>query len=130
IDAAILVMRSGGSTAAANRALSNVLKGYGKEEVSVVWRLDFVSLTVDSAALVRAVGPVGVNLSRVSETLALAERLGAGNLSASDFPAALERVRKLGSTHNRWIIIAAAGGAAASFSRITGGDWGSFGIVL
>jgi uncharacterized membrane protein YjjP (DUF1212 family) len=134
LDAAMQVLQNGGSTVAADRTLANVLKGYKKEGVRAVWRLDFIALSAGedagASAMVRPVGPIGVNLSRASQTMALAERLAEGKISNSDFPAELERIKKLGSPYNRWLMIAAAVCVSGSLSRIAGGDWGSLGIVI
>lgn len=134
LDAAVLVMQSGGHTVAAGRTFSNVLKGCGKQGVSAAWRLDCVSATVDapggSTAFMRPVGPIGVNLARATAAMDLSERMAAGTLCAADFAAELERVRQLPTPYNRWLMIAAASGAAGFFSQIAGGDWGSLGICL
>lgn len=134
LDAALQVIQNGGSTIAADRTLSNVLKGYKKEGVHAVWRLDFVALSagegVGSSAVVRPIGPTGSNLLRTSQAMDVGRRLAGGNISTSEFPAELERIRNIGSPYNRWLMIAAAACVSGSLSRIGGGDWGSFGIVI
>jgi uncharacterized membrane protein YjjP (DUF1212 family) len=134
LDAAIQVLQNGGSTNAADRTFSNVLKGYQKEGVRAVWRLDFIALSVgegtSASAIVRPVGPIGVNVARASQAMILAERLAGKNISTSEFPAELERIKKLDSPYNRWLMIAAAACVSGSLSRIAGGDWGSFGIAV
>ena len=63
LEAALLVMRNGGSTVAAEHSFTNIVTGYGLQGVTVVWRLDFIaaSSTVDGepATVVRSVGPPG-----------------------------------------------------------------------
>ena len=134
LEAALLVMQNGGSTVAADRTFSNVLKGYEQEGVSAVWRLDFVAWSAEAAAdsstVVRPVGTIGVNLSRASAAMVLAERLAQRQMAAADFAAELERVKQLPSPYNRWMTIVAAACTAGFFSRTAGGDWGSFGIVV
>ena len=115
LDAAILVLQSGGATVAAERTFSNVLKGYGKESVRVLWRLDFVALAADSVAIVRPVGPVGTNLSRASQAMVLADRLAGGSIAVEDFPAQLERIKGLNSSYNRGAMVAAAASSAVSY---------------
>ena len=132
LDAALLVMQNGGSTVAADRTFSNVLKGCGTDGVAAVWRLDFVALRAqaesDLSPVIRPVGKTEVNLLRESEAIVLAERLARREIAAADFGEELERIKKLPSPYNRWVMIAAAACAAGSFSRVAGGDWGSFGI--
>jgi uncharacterized membrane protein YjjP (DUF1212 family) len=134
LDAAMQVMQNGGSTIAADRTFSNVLNGFKKEGALAVWRLDFIALSAeagaDSSAAVRPVGPIGSNLSRASQAMHLAERLVGGNISTSEFSVELERIKKLGSPYNRWLMIAAAACVSGFLSRIAGGDWGSFGIAV
>ena len=134
LDAAMQVMQNGGSTIAADRTFSNVLTGFKKEGALAVWRLDFIALSADagadSSAVVRPVGPIGSNLARASQAMHLAERLVGGNISTSEFSVELERIKKLGSPYNRWLMIAAAACVSGFLSRIAGGDWGSFGIAV
>ena len=40
LDAAVVVMRNGGSTAAAARSFANILNGCEIEGMAAVWRLD------------------------------------------------------------------------------------------
>ena len=71
LEAAALVMQSGGSTVAAERSFSNVLSGFNEKSVSAVWRLDFViarsASETDSSIALRTLGPIGVNLIGGSE---------------------------------------------------------------
>jgi len=134
LDAALLVMQNGGSTAAADRTFSNVLKGCATHGVAAVWRLDFVTLRTqvesDLSIVIRPVGATEVNLLRASEAIVAAERLAKREITAADFGTELDRVKKLPSPYNRWVMIAAAACAAGSFAKVAGGDWGSFGIVF
>jgi uncharacterized membrane protein YjjP (DUF1212 family) len=134
LDAAMQVMQNGGSTIAADRTFSNVLTGFKKQGALAVWRLDFIAVSADvgadSSAAVRPVGPIGSNLSRASQAMHLAERLVGGNISTSELSVELERIKKLGSPYNRWLMIAAAACVSGFLSRIAGGDWGSFGIAV
>ena len=50
LEAAAIVMRNGGSTVAANRTFTNILRGYKKEGVAAAWRLDFIVATVPKKA--------------------------------------------------------------------------------
>lgn len=133
LDAALLVMQNGGSTVAADRTFSNVLKGCEKGGVTAVWRLDFVvsraEAQTESSAMFRPVGITGVNLSRVSEAMHLAERLAKRQCAVADLPAELERVKTLPSPYNRWVMLAAAACTAGTFSQVAGGDWGGLAIA-
>ena len=134
LEAALIVMRNGGSTVAANRTFTNVLRGSKKEGVSAAWRLDFIAATIAgegrSSTVVRPVGPSGVNLTRVSEVAVLAERVAQGEVAVTAFEAELARIRKLPSPYNRWLAMVAAAGLSGALSQFAGGDWGSFGIAF
>ncbi len=133
LETALVVLRNGGSTVAAERCFANVLKGFADEGVVAVWRLDFVAatetVTGHSSTVVRSVGPIGTNLVRASEAALLGERVARNELDTSTFINELERIKRSPS-HNRWVITLAAAAAAACFSRTAGGDWGSFGIAF
>jgi hypothetical protein len=47
LDLALIVIENGGSTVMADRTFRNVLKGYGLNGVSVVWRLDFAATNIE-----------------------------------------------------------------------------------
>lgn len=134
LEAALLVIRNGGSTVAAERTLANILKGYKTEGVAVVWRLDFIAATRtaegQSSTFLRPVGPIGTNLARASAVTVLAERVAQGSVAIAALETELDRIRQLSSPHNRWVMAVAAAVTAGSVSQIAGGDWGSFGIAV
>ena len=125
-------MALAGSTVAADRSFSNILKAYNEDGVATVWRLDFIAATNavegQSSAVVRPVGPIGVNLVRAAAVAALGERVAKGDVALAAFAAEVERIKKLPSPYNRWVTILAAACTAAFFSQIPGGDWGSLAI--
>jgi uncharacterized membrane protein YjjP (DUF1212 family) len=133
VEAALLVMRNGGSTVAADRTFANILKGCHQEGVAAVWRLDFIATTQavegSSSTVLRPVGPVKVNLIRASEVAALGERVAQGTVAVAGLEAEVERIKRLPSPYSRWVMIVTAAATAACYSRILGGDWGSFCIV-
>ena len=134
LDAALLVMKNGGATAAAARCFSNILSGYGQHGFAALWRLDFVaatsSATGEAHACVRPVGPIGVNLVRVSEAVMLGQRAASGETPAHCIADEVERIGRLPSPYNRWALVLVAAATGACFSRIPGGDWGSFAIAF
>jgi uncharacterized membrane protein YjjP (DUF1212 family) len=95
-----------------------------------VWRLDFIAATHAGATFVRPVGPIGVNLVRVGEAMALSERAARGEITAVSIGAELERIKHLASPYGRWLAVVLAAATGACFSQIADGDWGSFGIAL
>jgi uncharacterized membrane protein YjjP (DUF1212 family) len=133
LEAALLVMRNGGSTVAADRSFSNILTGYKKEGLSAVWRLDFIAAPStaegQSSTVVQPVGPIGVNLVRVAEVAALGERVAKGEVVIAALGAEIERIKQLPSPYNRWVMMVTALSTAACYSQILGGDWGSLGIA-
>jgi uncharacterized membrane protein YjjP (DUF1212 family) len=133
LQAALLVMRSGGSSVMADRAFTNILKGYRKDSVATVWRLDIIT-AIDPAQspasqLLRPVGAVGLHLLRASEVAVLAERAASGELDMSTVASEIDRIGQLVSPYRPWMAILAAAGAAGSFTQTIGGDWGSLGIA-
>jgi uncharacterized membrane protein YjjP (DUF1212 family) len=133
LELALLVMRNGGTTDAAERTFYNILAGYKLSGVTTIWRLDFVAatFTVDdkSSTLFRPVGTIGVNLSRTSGAVTLGERVADGTVAAAAVHAELERVRGLASPYSGWQSVLAAGIGAGAFSQFAGGDAGSFWVA-
>ena len=133
LDAALLVMKNGGATAAAARCFDNILSGYGEENVSVVWRLDVLTASEagkDKRTYIRPVGPIGVNLVRVSEAAMLGQRAASGETPAPYIEQEIERISRLPSPYNRWTLALVAAATGACFSRLPGGEWGSFAIAF
>lgn len=135
LDAALLVMRSGGSTPAAERTFSNLLKASRQEVDSTVWRLDFIAATGtaqgQSRTVVRAVGPIGVNLYRASEIAVLGTRAANGEVSAAEIEDEVERIRRLPSPYSRWLTVVIAAAIAACFVQIPDGrDWGGSAVAF
>jgi uncharacterized membrane protein YjjP (DUF1212 family) len=133
LEAGLLVMQNGGSTVAADRSLTNILKGYQKEGVEVIWRLDFIAATYTadgrSSTVVRRVGPIKTNLVRANEVALLGERVANGEVPIAALSAEVKRIEQLPAPYNRWVVVAAALSTAACYSQVLGGDWGSLGIA-
>ena len=133
LEAALLVMRNGGSTVAADRALTNILKGCQQEAIAAVFRLDFIAVTHtvggQPSTMVRPIGPIKVNLVRASALTVLGEQVATGAVSSGGIEAEIERIRQLASPYNRWWMMVAAVLIAASYSQILGGDTGSLGVA-
>ena len=134
LDVGLIVIKNGGSTATADRAFQNILKGYKAEGVSVTWRLDFVAATSSSegqtSAVLRPVGPIGGNLLRASEAMVLSERVAKGEIATAAIVSEVSRINSLVPPRNRWVMIAVAAFCGAFYSRTIGGDWGALGIVF
>ena len=134
LDVALIVMQNGGITAMADRTFKNILKGYGQDGVSASWRLDFVAVSGvaegRSLTILRPVGPIGVNLGRVSEATILGERVARGDVDTAAIVSEVERLKALAPRYNRGTLIAAATLTAAAFSQLPGGDWGALGMAV
>ncbi len=134
LDLALLIIQNGGSTMMADRAFKNILKGSKQGGVSAAWRLDFVAASCvaegQSSAVLRSVGPIGVNLVRASEAAVLGERAAKGEISPDAVVSEIERIKALAPPYPRGVMILAAACTAAFFSQIPGGDWGAFGIAF
>ena len=72
----------------ADTTLKHVLKGYRAEEISTVYRLDFIAASSVAAgepwAVLRPLGPSGLHLVRASEATVLGERLAKGEVETGD----------------------------------------------
>jgi uncharacterized membrane protein YjjP (DUF1212 family) len=134
LDAAVVVMRNGGSTAAAAGSFVNILNGCEIEDLAAVWRLDFVAASGETRegrlTALRSVGPIGVNLVRAGEMVALSERVARGQVAAEALDAELNRVRSLPSPYSGPVLALAAACAGAAYSQLPGGDWGSLAIAF
>ena len=133
LEAALIVIRNGGSTVAANRTFTSVVKAAKLQGVSTVWRLDFIAATSEAegraSTVVRPIGPIGVNLARVSAVAVLGERVARGEVALAHFDAEVARIKALPSPYNRWVAMVAAACVAGGLSQFAGGDWGSLGIA-
>ncbi len=134
LEAAVLVMQNGGSTVAAERSFTNILKGCHQQDVITIWRLDFIAATTRvedrSSTFLRPVGPIGVNLTRASAATVLAEGVAQGAVQLPVVEAELERIKRLHSPYNRWVMLVTVAATAGWYSRFIGGDWGGFGIAF
>jgi uncharacterized membrane protein YjjP (DUF1212 family) len=134
LDAALIVMRNGGSTFAAERSFNNILAGFKTEGVSATWRLDSIAATgaVEgrSFVVVRSVGAIGVNLVRVAAVAALGERVARGEMALAALGPELARIRAMPSPYNRWSTTPAAACVGAAFSQFAGGDVGALGVAF
>jgi len=134
LDVALIVMENGGSTANAERTFRNVLKGYKHEGGAVGWRLDLVTVSVtgpdQTSTVVRAIGPVGVNLVRASAAVVLGERVARGEIRPAALPAEIERVKALPFPYKRAATTMASAFTSAFICRLLGGDMAAVGIAF
>jgi len=134
LDVALIVMENGGPTANAERTFRNVLKGYKQDVGAVGWRLDLVTVSGAgddrTSTVVRAIGPIGVNLVRASAAAVLAERVARGELGTAALGPEIERVRALPLPYKNGAMIAASALTSALISRLLGADMAAFGIAF
>ncbi len=134
LDLALIVMENGGSTAMADRAFRNALKGFGLTGFQVAWRLDMVTISGEAdgrpLTVLRPIGKIGTNLARASEAVVLAERAAKGEVEPGALAAEVERVRAIAAPYGRWTVLAAAAAVSAIICKLYGGDWGAFGIAF
>lgn len=134
LDAALIIIKNGGSTINAERTFKNILNGYRISKVYTAWRLDFVTASTDGAAgtvtVMRPVGAIGVNLTRTSEAEILGERVSKGEVSTDNIISEIERIKAIAPPYNRWLMMLFAAFAAATFTQIMNGDWGGLGIAF
>src|SRR5512137_1504976 len=134
LDVALIVMRNGGSTVMADRVFGNILKGFKKDKVPVVWRLDSVTALSGAegrpSTIYRPVGVIGINLVRASEAAALSDRVARGEVDTAVLDSEVERINSLAQPYNRPVLIAAGAFTGAIFSQFPGKDWGALGIAF
>lgn len=127
LDVALIVIENGGSTVMADRTFRYVLKGYGLNGVSVVWRLDFAAANIEgevSRTVLRPVSAIGINLNRVSEAVLLGKRIARQEVDTSCLISEIERIKAIVPPYKNWIMMIIAGFTAASFAQLTTkGDW-------
>src|SRR5207248_2560731 len=78
----------------------------------------------------RQIAPSVVNLLRVSEATALADKIAKGTTNVADIADEVQRIKTLASPYNLPIPVVAAAITAASFCQFVGGAWGGFGSCL
>lgn len=140
LDAAVIVMASGGSTSLAERTFYNIYgahaKGAGTPAVlGSAWRTDFVAVTIASAegalsTVLRRLPTIGLSLSRASEAATLGERAARGELDTRAIRAEIDRIRKLPPPYSRASIVLASACAAAFLTQTVAGDYGSMGVAF
>jgi uncharacterized membrane protein YjjP (DUF1212 family) len=134
LDVALIVMENGGSTSNAERTFRNVLRGYKQEGGAVGWRLDLVTVSGvgdgRTSTIVRAIGPIGVNLVRASAAAVLGERVARGEIEPAALPAEIERVRALPPPYGRVAMVLASAFTSAFICRLLGGDLPAVGIAF
>src|SRR5947208_17004614 len=99
LDIPLVVMENGGATVRADRVLMNVLTGFGNHNVSTLWRTDFVAFTIlsggERSTAFQQIAPSGVNLLRVSEATALADKIAKGTTNVTDIADEVQRIKTL-----------------------------------
>ena len=134
LDVALIVIESGGSTTNAERTFRNVLKGYEQKGGTVGWRLDLVTVSGagqdGTSTIVRAIGPIGVNLVRASTAAALGERVARGEIGPADLVPEIERIKALPPPYGHWTMMTASAFTAALMCRLLGGDLGAVGLTF
>lgn len=136
LDAALIVLESGGSTRLAESTLNNIRKAYSHadaapERADSIWRSDFVALSISAReTLMRRVGTLGFSLFRASEAASLGERAARGEIDSSAIAGEINRIRRLPAPYTREITILAAACAAGFFTQTAGGDFGAFGVAF
>lgn len=134
LDVALLVLRNGGSTSAADRAFHNVLKGFGVTDAATTWRLDYVvarSMAAGAPVITwRPTGAIGANLARAVDAVMLAEDVGTGKAATATLAGEIERIALRPGPYRPWLVVFAVGCIAALFGQVGGGDAGASGVAF
>jgi len=132
LDLGALVIENGGPTPAADRAFASVVDSRGVAGAFVIWRLDTAiagTTAADRSCLIRPVRHARVNLRRVAEISALAERARAGGIGEDALEMEIERIERLAPPYGRPTMLALTACVTGAFSLSQGGDWSSFVIT-
>lgn len=79
---------------------------------------------------VRRVATLGVNMTTVSGVNRMSRRVVNGELDRFGVRSELDRISKIPSHYNRWLVVLMVGLSCAAFSRLFGGDWPVFLVTL
>jgi len=134
LDAAALMVMSGGPTTAANDLATSLLETFNASSPELAWRSDFILGTCEEAGekrtFARPMAGVGVNLSRASALVELTQRAKAEQLAPAAVGHELKLIASLPSPYNRWVSILAAGVTAGAFSQIAVRNLGALAVVF
>lgn len=134
LDVALIVLKNGGSTVAADRTFRNVLRGFKQDGASAAWRLDFVAASGAAdgrpMTVLRPVGPIGINLARASEAALLGERVARGEVEPAALASEIARVDAIVPDSRRWTMPAAVAVVAGAFAGMNGGDWRAAAVAV
>ena len=140
LDAAVIVMESGGSTTLAERTFNAIFAALDRSEeapsrLGSVWRLDFIAITTapaegPSRTVLRRLSTIGLSLHRASEAVVVAERAARGELQANAIESEIERIRKLPAPYGRATMVLASACAAAFLTQTAAGDYGAMCVAF
>ena len=111
IDAAAIVMESGGTSALAERTFNAVFGALTKRAGLAappcsVWRTDFVAVTLAaegiSTTILRRIPAIGLSLTRAAEAAGLGQRVAGGALNADTIGGEIDRIRKSAGASTDW----------------------------
>jgi uncharacterized membrane protein YjjP (DUF1212 family) len=134
LDVALIVIENGGDTGSADRTFDKVFTSLTHQRANTLWRSDFVMATTEAEGQphtrFRHIDPLGVNLERVTEALALAGRVAGGQADPASVAEDARRIKTMRSHYPLALVVLASAFAAGFFSDLIGGDWGSFVICF
>ncbi|HEX5043506.1 MAG TPA: threonine/serine exporter family protein [Candidatus Polarisedimenticolaceae bacterium] len=134
LDTAVAVLRNGGPTAEAERCFSKISEALGVKARISVWRLDCLAgleeRDGERAAFLRPVGATTLDLSRVGEIRALADRAAAGAADARTLEAELTAASAPSPAGRPLRSILAAAACAAFLCQVAQGDAAASAIAL
>ncbi|MFD2173227.1 threonine/serine exporter family protein [Rhodobacter lacus] len=134
LKAGRIMMESGASVSVVHRGISMIATGFGAETVGLRSGYASIAMTLraEETTITRMLhlGRLGVNHRLDLAVRELCARAEGGGMSVEQVEAELARLVRETPRHAPWFTSVAVGIACASFGRLLGIDWLSFGPVL
>lgn len=125
-----LLLQHGAETDRIEETVHHIGTGLGANWMDILVSPNAVVCTTSSGeefrTKVRRVVALGVNMTILSEINDLSRRVSDGQLDRQQVRQELERIGRIRSNYNRWLVAVLVGLACAAFSRLFGADWGAF----
>lgn len=129
-----MLLQHGAETERIERSVHRIGTALGCDWLDVLVSPNGVMVTTSSGGefrtRLRRVVHIGVNMAVLDEISHLTHRIERGQLHLPDVRPELERISRMGSQYNRWLIALVVGLACAAFSQLAGGDTAAFFITL
>lgn len=129
-----LLLQYGAESERIEQTIHRLGTGLGCDWMDILVSPNVIAVTTISGAefrtKIRRVIGLNVNLTIISAINRLSRRVEDGELDRFGVRKELDRISKIKSHYNRWLVVAMVGLACASFSRLFGGDAAVFVVTF